>query len=276
MNLPISGFFSTPELIQSLQKILKRTASRHFALGFSAIPARPLDAEVNDKERHYCQKLSTLKRQREWLAGRLSAKRASLALLQAQPAILAELGLNSIPKPADITVQSLQSGAPKYQFPLSQLGVSITHSGPQALSLCTHELKAAIDIEQVRTQKEASFRFYLRPSERLVVLKRKAAEQSAVPLRYFSIKEAIYKLLEPPRGYSIGDIEILQKLGHQSFQAVFDSIKIHGRLGEYVKQQLKINPNHPAIVASVSWNGRWLFSCAAFQSMPNGSLLKLS
>lgn len=175
------------------------------------------------------QKLLTDKRKRDWLAGRLAAKRAVIQHPDAPN------------EPSRVQLVTESSGAPSAEFdpPPTQLttspqrarDLSITHGHGRAYSVYSPGVSSALDLEQVKDMRDGSLRFFLRPRERGLYHNMPKDQRDLTSLAAWCLKEAAYKALRPERGPSLLDVE----LGHHGQELLSNGlfeIRYHGLLAE--------------------------------------------
>jgi 4'-phosphopantetheinyl transferase EntD len=147
------------------------------------------------------------KRRSEWLIGRVAAK-AALARE------LARAG-ESVP-PDELLVREGPDGAPEPfrrrasggHDPIA-LGLTLTHGHGLAAAWALAGGFPGADLERIRERPVGTFRFYLDERERAPLLALDGAARDAAAVVLWSLKEAAWKTLRPPRGVGIIDFEIV-------------------------------------------------------------------
>jgi 4'-phosphopantetheinyl transferase len=141
------------------------------------------EASLSSSEADQLRGLKVEKRRRDWLLGRLAAKRAAAGLLgDARP--LTRLAVEASPEGAP-RMRDADTGAPGP-------AISISHSTGCAAALASYE-PAGVDLEALQPMPAGAERYYLSPSERQWL-----AEVPWGPhgeLAAWALKEAAYKAL---------------------------------------------------------------------------------
>jgi phosphopantetheinyl transferase (holo-ACP synthase) len=162
------------------------------------------------------------KRRSDWTLGRAAAK-------QAVREALTRLGYEA-PAHTSFSVVSSEEGAPALTYGadcperLPPVAITLTHGHGQAAAWALPPGAAGglpgIDLELVRPRRLGTLRFYLHPEEREWVLELPGSDvdpppkgadptprdQAAIVL--WSLKEAAFKALQPPRGTGLLDVAV--------------------------------------------------------------------
>jgi 4'-phosphopantetheinyl transferase len=144
---------------------------------------RPVGWPLSPAESCRFEALATPKRRREWLAGRLAAKRAVSTWLAEQSCIL---------PPADIEIANEPSGKPVCRLPLGAAGpeISIAHAGGLAVCALSEKGPIGIDCEPVAAKTAGTLALVASGAE----LARSEFSPEA-QTRLWCSKEAVLKLL---------------------------------------------------------------------------------
>jgi phosphopantetheinyl transferase (holo-ACP synthase) len=188
-------------------------------LGPEGSPGALLDL-LSDQERVLYDALPTDKRRRDWLLGRAAAKTAARAAWGAggQP-VLEWSAFSVVSQPA--------SGAPRLveRAPSGRrsLAVSLSHGHGRAAAWALPQGEAGglpgVDLELVRPRRRGTLRFYLHPAERAWVEALPHADGPApggapawprdvAAVLLWTLKEAAFKTLQPPRGQGLLDVGV--------------------------------------------------------------------
>jgi 4'-phosphopantetheinyl transferase len=140
-------------------------------------------ASLTPAERDLCDAFKFPKRRRDWLLGRLAAKRA----VQAAEGKDRELSA--------IAVLPLPSGCPSFEGAegLSGWGLSISHGHGRAAAVVAPG-PVGVDVEQLRALPEGGWRFFLNPKEREWLADEPLGPQGEIVV--WALKEAAYKALQ--------------------------------------------------------------------------------
>jgi 4'-phosphopantetheinyl transferase EntD len=140
-------------------------------------------ASLTDAERETCDAFKFPKRRRDWLLGRLAAKRA----VQAAEGKDRELSA--------IAVLPLPSGCPVFTGAegLAGWGLSISHGHGRAAAVVAPG-PVGVDVEQLRALPEGGWRFFLNPKERAWLEDAPLGPQGEIVV--WALKEAAYKALQ--------------------------------------------------------------------------------
>lgn len=150
-------------------------------------------------ERAHWAGLRFEKRRREWLFGRILAKRL---LTQVYPSV----------EPADIEIMNEPEGAPYAVLAGERLPgcLSITHrSGMAAAAWCADGAAVGLDLEQVETRTAGFVEDYFTPAERDFVNSLAAPDRDRWVAVIWSAKEAVLKVLRKGLRLDTRQVEIL-------------------------------------------------------------------
>jgi len=153
------------------------------------------------------------KRRHDWLLGRVAAKAAVRRALRrrGRPA----------PSWVEIAVGSSEAGAPRVQLPGGEalaLALSLSHGHGRAAAWATTPGPRGglpgVDLERIRPRPEGTLRFYLHPEERAWVDPLEPGDDAPGPrdvaaVVLWSLKEAAFKALQPPRGLGLLDVALV-------------------------------------------------------------------
>ncbi len=149
------------------------------------LPANELRRHLSEEEEAVYRSLSTPKRRRDWLGGRIAAKR----LLSAE---LGRLG-NSYTEDR-VRIFNLPSGQPDWSVEgaAPRWPISISHTSTVAgCALNTHGAAIGMDLERVEERDPAWLEIALHPTE----LTPEVRKDPVLQTRFWTVKEAVLKLL---------------------------------------------------------------------------------
>lgn len=166
-------------------------------------------ARLSAAERARAEGFPAEKRRRDWIRGRGAAR--SALELSAERA-----GLGPLPP---LEIGSDRHGAPRIECPDPRFRFAISlshgHEYAAAWALPPGEGLPGVDLERKKTRPPGTFRFYLDPEERAQV---EALESEPGAAGYslrdeaaivcWSLKEAAFKALLPPRGTGLRDVSL--------------------------------------------------------------------
>jgi phosphopantetheinyl transferase len=155
-----------------------------------------LESWLSPRERAWLDGFQSEKRRRDWLAGRLSAKRLIMEHLHDRG--------ESDRRPAEIEIISGSHGEPRaliHGEPLSGMALSIAHSGGcgfAGLSEVSQEGRIGVDLERLRPVRPDIIKRFLSAAEREALLSRFPDERASEGIVLFwALKEAAFKALRP-------------------------------------------------------------------------------
>ncbi|MFO0591858.1 MAG: 4'-phosphopantetheinyl transferase superfamily protein [Polyangiaceae bacterium] len=209
------------------------TSDCPFGSLFSAICPTDAPAWVLERlqatEREYARSLPSPQRQREWLGGRHCLSTALAQLSVERPAML-----------------QLPSGAPI--VPLGTAG-SISHKGPLVMALAASDAEGVgIDVDYADDQDVRLQCKVLTVKERVRLDLRGAG--SLYVVAHFSLKEAVYKALDPAHQQSLD----------------FDDIEVSSLplvSGQWRQVGVSVVGNPVLVKAAVLIDGNWVVAVAA-------------
>ena len=140
------------------------------------------------------------KRQNEWLAGRMAAKKAVLALWGKN--------LESIEEYKKLELGYGEKGVP-YVLGFPEIHVSISHSYGIAVALAGY-FSIGIDLEKEFLPEKALLRFFFSPQEEKYLLSLAEEEQKKIATLLWTRKEAIVKLLKQGASLCFQEISTLE------------------------------------------------------------------
>ncbi|MBI4375636.1 MAG: 4'-phosphopantetheinyl transferase superfamily protein [Elusimicrobia bacterium] len=141
---------------------------------------------LTDSERAVLDSLKTEKRRRDWLAGRIAAKRA--------------LGEG---QPKDIEIANAESGRPYAELPGGRkMNISISHCEAGGLGAAASSV-IGVDWEAIRTQTPAVIGYYATAREQ------ESLRSPEDQIRLWTAKEAVFKLLSEELNHDLREIELL-------------------------------------------------------------------
>jgi|GEM_PF-4064777 len=141
------------------------------------------EAALHRVEREMFERLTVPKRRRDWLLGRLAAKRA---LAQASPVAVSL---------CDVVIHRGDGGQPVFVLPQDALdawGLSLSHTGGWAVAIAA-PYPIGIDLEGLRALNPATHRLFMHQSEQAALAS--GVWGAHASLAVWGIKEAAYKLL---------------------------------------------------------------------------------
>jgi phosphopantetheinyl transferase len=134
-------------------------------------------------EREVLERLTVPKRRRDWLLGRLAAKRA---LVQVSPVAVSL---------RDVAIRRGEDGRPVFALPhhaLAEWSLSLSHTGGWAVAIAA-PYPIGIDLEGLRPINPATHRFFMQRSEQTALAAGAWGDDAS--LAVWGIKEAAFKLL---------------------------------------------------------------------------------
>lgn len=177
------------------------------------LPDEPLARSrerLTPAEQEHADAYGAEKRRHDWIRGRAAAKAAARSLIAARG--------GSPPAFEAFSIVSDPSGAPRAVGLAEPVAVSLTHGHGQAAGLATRPGPGGglpgIDLERIRPRPSGTLRFYLHPQERAWVEPLPAGSgdvagpRDVAAIVVWAIKEAAFKVLAPPRGTGLLDVEV--------------------------------------------------------------------
>lgn len=195
-------------------------------LRWSDFSSTDLTARLSSGEAEVLARWPVEKRRRDWLLGRAAAKQS----------LRAAFAREGLPPPdwTAIEVRADSSGAPRAWISgePSPLAVSLSHGHGEAAAWALRSGAAGglpgVDLELLRPRRLGTLRFYLHPEERERVLElpgcaadppppgERWSERDLLAILYWSLKEAAFKALRPPRGHGLLDIGVRLSGSHRA------------------------------------------------------------
>jgi len=161
-------------------------------------------------ERERAAGFAAEKRRHDWIRGRAAAKEAVRARVAQDGGAPPDYG--------DFEVVSDPSGAPRVAGLEGAIAVSLTHGHGWGAALATRPGSGGglpgVDLERVRPRPQGTLRFYLHPEERAPLEGLPGGEgeepgpRDLASIVLWSLKEAAFKALVPPRGTGLLDLEV--------------------------------------------------------------------
>lgn len=145
-------------------------------------------AWLSSAELAHLDRLTVLKRRRDWLLGRWTAKGLVLAHLHRS--------LQATPHPTDLSIEAGDDGAPRLHHPGPPLSVSISHSHGIALcAIADDGVDVGVDLERVEPRTETFVHDFFTPAEVAWIHEGPVRERDRRATTLWSAKEAALKVL---------------------------------------------------------------------------------
>jgi phosphopantetheinyl transferase len=168
-----------------------------------------LQQVLSTAEQEYFQRFKYMKRKKEWLGGRIAAKAALLALVNADPPNLPHITLlpNKHGRPIIKEVSKSLNNASSLK---SNTALSISHSDGFAVALARHSRTCGIDLQEVSTKLAGLTSHFATDAELLLLAEQAGCDEDTRLTMLWTVKEALKKALLHDQAVIFSETELYE------------------------------------------------------------------